>query len=66
MQRANDSGTEGSIRHDWSLPEVQSLFALPFLDLVLRAQAMHRAHHEPNTVQMSTLLSIKTGACPED
>jgi biotin synthase len=45
---------------------VQGLFALPFLDLLLRAQAVHRAHHEPNTVQMSTLLSIKTGACPED
>jgi biotin synthase len=66
MQRANDSGTAGSIRHDWSLPEVQALFALPFLDLLLRAQQLHRAHHEPNTVQMSTLLSIKTGACPED
>jgi biotin synthase len=55
-----------AIRHDWSLGEVQGLFALPFLDLLLRAQAVHRAHHEPNTVQMSTLLSIKTGACPED
>ncbi len=53
-------------RHNWSLSEVQALFALPFLDLLLRAQAVHRAHHEPNTVQMSTLLSIKTGACPED
>jgi biotin synthase len=56
----------GSIRHDWSLPEVQALFALPFLDLVFQAQAVHRVHHEPNAVQMSTLLSIKTGACPED
>ena len=54
------------IRHDWSLPAVQTLFALPFMDLILRAQRVHRAHHEPNTVQMSTLLSIKTGACPED
>ncbi len=54
------------LRHDWSLSEVQALFALPFLDLLLRAQAVHRAHHEANTVQMSTLLSIKTGACPED
>lgn len=54
------------IRHDWSLPDVQALFALPFMDLILRAQRVHRAHHEPNTVQMSTLLSIKTGACPED
>ena len=55
-----------SIRHDWTLSEVEKLFALPFLDLMHQAQSVHRAHHEPNTVQMSTLLSIKTGACPED
>jgi biotin synthase len=61
----NHAPTE-ALRHDWSLEEVQALFALPFVDLLLRAQAVHRAHHEPNTVQMSTLLSIKTGACPED
>jgi biotin synthase len=54
------------LRHDWSLPEVEALFALPFMDLLLRAQRVHRAHHSPNTVQLSTLLSIKTGACPED
>ena len=54
------------IRHDWTATEVQALFALPFMDLLLRAQAVHRVHHAPNTVQMSTLLSIKTGACPED
>ena len=54
------------IRHDWSLEEVQGLFALPFMDLILRAQRVHRAWHVPNAVQMSTLLSIKTGACPED
>lgn len=56
----------GSIRHDWTLPEVEALFALPFMDLIFKAQSVHRAHHAPNTVQMSTLLSIKTGACPED
>ncbi|MGH8227483.1 MAG: biotin synthase BioB [Steroidobacteraceae bacterium] len=55
-----------AIRHDWTLEEVEALFALPFIDLVLAAQSIHRTHHEPNTVQMSTLLSIKTGACPED
>jgi biotin synthase len=55
-----------AIRHDWSQAQVQALFALPFIDLMLQAQQAHRAHHEPNTVQMSTLLSIKTGACPED
>src|ERR1700744_4206891 len=56
----------GSIRHDWSLAEVEALFALPFMDLVFEAQRIHRANHNPNTVQTSTLLSIKTGACPED
>jgi biotin synthase len=54
------------IRHDWSAAEVRGLFALPFTDLILAAQRAHRACHEPNSVQMSTLLSIKTGACPED
>ena len=54
------------LRHDWTLPEVEALFALPFMDLLLQAQALHRKAHEPNTVQLSTLLSIKTGACPED
>ncbi len=56
----------GSLRHDWSLAEVEALFALPFLDLLFEAQRVHRAHQQPNHVQMSTLLSIKTGACPED
>jgi biotin synthase len=56
----------GSVRHDWTLPEVEALFALPFMDLLFHAQRVHREQHVPNTVQMSTLLSIKTGACPED
>ncbi len=56
----------GTIRHDWAIEDVEALFALPFQDLLFEAQRVHRAHHEPNTVQMSTLLSIKTGACPED
>ncbi len=46
--------------------QAEALFALPFADLVYRAQRIHRAWHDPNTVQLSTLLSIKTGACPED
>lgn len=53
-------------RHDWTVDEVEALFALPFADLMHRAQTVHRAHHPTNTVQMSTLLSVKTGACPED
>ncbi len=54
------------IRHDWTLQEIQALFALPFNDLMFRAQTRHRQYHDPNAVQISTLLSIKTGACPED
>ena len=54
------------IRHDWTLEEVEALFALPFMDLMFRAQQVHRACHDPNAVQLATLLSIKTGACPED
>ena len=46
--------------------EIEALFALPFSDLLYRAHAVHRAHHAPNAVQLSTLLSIKTGGCPED
>jgi biotin synthase len=53
-------------RNDWTLAEVHALFALPFMDLLFEAQQVHRRHQAPNTVQVSTLLSIKTGACPED
>jgi biotin synthase len=56
----------GSIRTDWTLDEVRALFALPFADLMFAAQQVHRAHHDANQVQVSTLLSIKTGGCPED
>jgi biotin synthase len=54
------------VRHDWTVEEVEALFVLPFQDLIHRAQTVHREHHPANTVQMSTLLSVKTGACPED
>ena len=60
--RADDKDT----RQDWTLVEVEALFALPFNDLLFQAQAVHRRHFRPNEVQISTLLSIKTGACPED
>ena len=53
-------------RHNWTLAEVNALFALPFNDLLFKAQCIHREHFDPNEVQVSTLLSIKTGACPED
>ena len=54
------------VRHDWTREEVRALFDLPFPDLMFRAQAVHRANFEPTEVQISTLLSIKTGGCPED
>jgi len=58
--------TTSTPRHDWSRAEILALFDLPFNDLLFRAQQVHRAHFDPNQVQVSTLLSIKTGACPED
>lgn len=54
------------VRNDWTVAEVQEIFDLPFMDLVFRAQTTHRRYQLPNTVQISTLLSIKTGGCPED
>ena len=55
-----------SVRHDWTTDEARTLFALPFNDLLFRAQAAHRQFFDPNRVQMSNLLSVKTGGCPED
>ena len=55
-----------SLRHDWQNHEIEALFQLPFNDLLYRAHSVHRQHFDPNAVQVSTLLSIKTGACPED
>ena len=55
-----------TLRNDWQLHEVLDLYALPFNDLLYRAHQALRAWHDPNRVQVSTLLSIKTGACPED
>src|SRR5437016_3382415 len=54
------------IRHDWTRAEVRALFALPFPELIFRAQTIHRQHFHPTEVQISTLISIKTGGCPED
>lgn len=54
------------IRHDWHVDEVESLFDLPFNDLLFQAQSQHRTYFDANTIQISTLLSIKTGGCPED
>lgn len=57
---------DGAIRHDWQREEILGLFSLPFNDLLFRAHTVHRQYFDPNTVQISTLLSIKTGGCPED
>jgi biotin synthase len=61
-----NSAPRPDIRHDWSRAEADALFALPFNDLLFKAQTIHRQYFDPNQVQVSTLLSIKTGACPED
>lgn len=55
-----------AVRTDWTREEIAALFDLPFTELVFRAAEVHRRHHAPNEVQLSTLLSIKTGGCPED
>jgi len=56
----------GTVRTDWKLDEARAIFAAPFNDLLFHAQRVHRDNFEPNRVQVSTLLSVKTGACPED
>ena len=62
MRHARRPATQ---RH-WGVDEVEALFKLPFADLLYRAQQVHRVHFDPNAVQLSTLLSIKTGGCTED
>jgi biotin synthase len=54
------------VRHDWTTEEVEALYHLPLTELLFRAQTVHRRHHEPDEIQRCTLLSIKTGGCPED
>jgi biotin synthase len=54
------------VRHNWAVEEVRALLEMPFMDLLFKAQQVHRQHQQHNYVQVSTLLSIKTGACPED
>ncbi|MBD8882150.1 biotin synthase BioB [Rhodanobacter sp. 7MK24] len=58
--------SEAVVRHDWTREEVAALFALPFNELLHQAHTVHRTYHDANAVQVSTLLSIKTGGCPED
>jgi len=54
------------LRHDWKLEEIENLFSMPFNDLLFKAHSIHRENFDPNKVQVSSLLNIKTGACPED
>ena len=67
LQTAGARGhVSGSVRNDWTRAEVRALFERPFTDLVFEAARVHRLHFDPAEVQISTLLSIKTGGCPED
>src|SRR4051794_41752836 len=54
------------LRHDWTVSEIEAIYALPLPDLMFRAQQLHRQHHRADEVQGCMLLSIKTGGCPED
>ncbi|WP_137130395.1 biotin synthase BioB [Rhizobium sp. FY34] len=60
------SAVDSTIRYDWTVEDILDLHNLPLLDLIGRANAVHRAHHDPNRVQKASLLSIKTGGCPEN
>ena len=66
LQTVDEVGAKAPLNHNWSQAEVVELFNLPFNDLLFKAQSVHRQYHNPNEVQVATLLSIKTGGCPED
>ena len=66
MNARLDNIITDDLRHDWTAEEIAALFDLPFMDLIFQAQSVHRQHFDPNKVQISSLLSIKTGKCPED
>ena len=63
-KRAAPAATAGTER--WSVEQIEALLNLPFTDLLWQAQKVHRAHHDANEVELATLLSVKTGGCPED
>jgi biotin synthase len=62
----HDSDRNGKVRHDWTTEQVEALYHLPLPELIYLAQTTHRRHHDPAEIQRCTLLSIKTGDCPED
>lgn len=63
---SSDPAADRNVRHDWTATEAQALHDAPFNDLLFRAHSLHRKYFDPNTVQMSRLLSVKTGGCAED
>lgn len=65
-ERADTTVAESGKGPRWTVAQVGALFDLPFNDLLYRTQQVHRAHHDPNAVQLPTLLSVKTGGCAED
>lgn len=66
MMPENSVNADQTLRHDWQVEEVTRLYDMPFADLMFQAQTVHRQYFDPNEVQVSTLLSIKTGGCAED
>ena len=64
--RRDETLPGAGIRTDWTTTQIAELFERPLLDLLIEAQVLHRKHHKPNSVELATLLSIKTGGCPED
>ncbi|WP_279356335.1 biotin synthase BioB [Methylobacterium indicum] len=66
MSATTGTPADGAIRHDWRTDEIVALHDLPLLELIGRANAVHRRHHDPNRIQRASLLSVKTGGCPED
>jgi len=66
LDQQNGGGDADTLRNDWTRAEAKALYDLPFSDLMFRAQNIHRRHFDPNHVETASLLSIKTGGCPED
>ena len=66
LQTVSESDAKSSLNQSWALADVLDLFNSPFNDLLFKAQTVHRQFHDANEVQIATLLSIKTGGCPED
>ena len=66
LQERRNEDCSDAIRTDWTRAAAEAIYALPFADLLFRAQAIHRRNFDPNYVETASLLSIKTGGCPED